>query len=104
MRTHPRIQLSRLREIGWKSWDPIGLAYEDGSCHEGCADEYDRYLLHVASLICRGGTTGQAAAYLVDIATEHMGLPEVSADAAAATSEAIAAYIATLPDAPEAER
>jgi hypothetical protein len=38
--THPtKIQLSRLREIGWKLWDPIGLADDKGSPPEGCADE-----------------------------------------------------------------
>jgi hypothetical protein len=55
-----------------------------------------------SNLICRGGSDDEAAAYLVSIASEHMGLSKVNADAAAATSAAIAAYIATLPDVPEA--
>ena len=36
----PFIALSRLREIGWSAWDPIGLA--DSDCPR---DEYDAYLL-----------------------------------------------------------
>lgn len=49
MTTFPKIQLTRLREIGWKLWDPIGLADENGSCDEERADEYDQYLLHVST-------------------------------------------------------
>ena len=26
----PRIKLSKLRDIGWRLWDPIGLLHEDG--------------------------------------------------------------------------
>jgi hypothetical protein len=96
MTIYPEMQLSHLREIGWRLWDPIGMGDENGSCHEGCADEYDRYLLHVASLICRGGSTDEAATYLIGIASEQMGLSVVDAGAAAATSEAIAGYLAFL--------
>ncbi len=73
------IQLSRLHEIGWKLWDPIGLANEEGSPAEGRADEYDRYLLHVVSMIRRGDSKNEASACLAGIASEHMGLSVVEA-------------------------
>lgn len=101
MTLYPKIQLSRLREIGWKLWDPIGLADDAGSPGEGCADEYDRYLLHVVSMICRGGSKNEATAYLTGIASEHMGLSVVDAGAAAATSHAIADYLTSLADGPK---
>src|SRR4051812_38351453 len=101
MTSRPKIKLSRLREIGWKLWDPIGLACDDGASDPACADEYDRYLLHVVSLICRGGSKDEATAYLTDIASEHMGLSDVDHDAAAAASGAIAEYLSSLPDGPK---
>jgi hypothetical protein len=104
MTIHPKIQLSRLREIGWKLWDPIGLADERGVPDDGCADEYDRYLLHVVSLLCRGGSKHEAASYLTAIASEHIGLSVVDANAAAVTSQAIADYLNTLPDGPKTIR
>ncbi|MEP9402583.1 MULTISPECIES: hypothetical protein [Sphingomonadaceae] len=104
MTLYPKIQLSRLREIGWKFWDPIGLAHNGSSPDEGCADEYDRYLLHVVSTISRGGSKGEATAYLTGIASEHMGMSVVDADAAAATAQAIADYLISLPDGPKTVR
>jgi hypothetical protein len=103
--THPaKIQLSRLREIGWKFWDPIGLADDKGSPPAGCVNEYDRYLLHVASMIDRGAPKAEATAYLIRIASEHMRLSIVDADAAAATADAIAEYLMPLPDGPKSAR
>ena len=64
----------------------------------------DRYLLHVVSMLCRGGSKDEATAYLTDIASEHMGLSVVNTDAAAATSQAIADYLTSLPDGPKAVR
>jgi hypothetical protein len=104
MTLYPKIQLSRLREIGWKLWDPIGLANNGGSPDEGCADEYDRYLLHVVSMISRGGSKKEATAYLTNMASEHMGLSVVDAEAAAATSQAIADYLTSLPMGPKTAR
>lgn len=104
MSAHPKIQLSRLRQIGWELWDPIGLANDDGTWSEDCADEYDRYLLQVVSLICNGKPVSDGGDYLVHIASEHMGLSHVDEAAAAKTSEAIAAYLASLPDGPAAIR
>ncbi len=101
MTLYPKIRLSRLRDIGWKLWDPIGLADDEGSPSEGCADEYDGYLLHVVSMICRGGSKNEATAYLNDIASKHMGLSVIHPEAAAATSHAIAEYLTSLPDGPK---
>lgn len=104
MTIYPKIQLSRLREIGWTLWDPIGLADENGSCGEGCADEYDGYLLHVVSMLCRNSSKEEATTYLVGIASDHMGLSVVDPDAAAATARAIADYLTSLPDGPKTIR
>ena len=102
MTIYPKIQLSRLREIGWTLWDPIGLAGENGSCGDGCADEYDGYLLHVVSMLCRDSSKEEATTYLVEIASDHMGLSVVHA--AAATARAIADYLTSLPDGPKTVR
>jgi hypothetical protein len=102
MTLYPKIQLSRLRAIGWELWDPIGLTSHHGSPLKECADEYDPYLLHVVGIIRRLGSRAEATAYLLSIASEHMGLSHVDADAAAATSGAIADYLASLPEDPTA--
>lgn len=104
MTNHPTIQLSRLREIGWTLWDPIGLADENGSYGDGCADEYDGHLLHVVSLIRHGRSNGEAVTYLTSTAADHMGLTAVDTDAAAATVHAIADYLSTLSDGPKTRR
>ena len=104
MTPQPKIQLSRLREIGWQLWDPIGLADRTGLSGEGCADEYDHYLLHVVSMFCRGASMAETTDYLTAVTSEHMGLSVVDADAAVATSRAIADYLASLPDGPKTTR
>lgn len=104
MNFYPKIQLSRLREIGWRRWDPIGLGIDGCAPDEGCVDEYDRYLLDVVAIFCRGGSKDEATAYLIGIASEHMGLSIVDAEAAAATSQTIADYLTSLPDGPKIAR
>jgi len=64
---NPKIRLSRLREIGWRHWDPIGLAGAP-------ADEYDTYLLEAAGMVRRGSTDAEAVNYLVAIESDHIGL------------------------------
>jgi len=71
MTSRPTFQLSRLREIGWSKWDPIGLGGVDQGWPE---DEYDGYLLQAAGQICNGSSDGAVADYLIKIETEHMGL------------------------------
>ena len=74
----PKINLSRLRDIGWSLWDPIGLLkpgqrWEDDECRS-FADEYDNYLLDAAGQLRRGIATPTVIAYLVDIEANYMGL------------------------------
>ncbi|NSY39588.1 hypothetical protein [Leisingera sp. ANG59] len=74
----PKIKLSRLRDIGWSKWDPVGLLADDQSWDdEDClpfAGEYDGYLLHAAGQLRRGEPEESVARYLVDIEANHMGL------------------------------
>lgn len=72
----PKINLSRLRDIGWSLWDPIGLLepgqrWDDEECQR-FADEYDDYLLHAATDLRRGATDDEVASYLVGIEIEQM--------------------------------
>lgn len=72
---HPKIRLSRLRDIGWRCWDPIGLAGLDGGWeNSAAADEYDGYLLKVAGMVRRNEGDEAAAQYLVWGESEHMGM------------------------------
>lgn len=99
MSSHPPLKLSRLRDIGWKEWDPIGLLPEGDTwdSYPEFADEYDRYLLHAASRLRRDWSVLDATDYLMWIASEHMGLgppPNSSARInAEATAKAIKAYV-----------
>tara|TARA_R110002124_G_scaffold22412_5_gene84663 strand:+ start:295 stop:624 length:330 start_codon:yes stop_codon:yes gene_type:complete len=78
MNSHPKIKLSRLRDIGWSLWDPIGLLStgELWTDEENLdfADEYDSYLLQAAAQLRRGIADAEVVSYLVQIESEHMGL------------------------------
>lgn len=87
---NPPVKLGRLRQIGWSLWNPIGLD-DDWKAHG--PDEYDKYLLHVAGMSDEGASEGDAASYLIWIASEHMGLSHVDPDAAKATASAIFACV-----------
>ena len=78
MKDNP-FNLSRLRDIGWDYWDPIGLL-DDGEAWEekSFADEYDTYLLRAASMLRHGQSDQDVAAYLFSIETEHMGLSGIT--------------------------
>ena len=102
MTQNPKMQLSRLRDIGWSVWDPIALRdMEDWKDGAG-ADEYDGYLLHVASLLRRGAAEAECVDYLVKIEADHMGLGATQAthDRAIEAVRAIRDYLATLPEGP----
>jgi hypothetical protein len=71
MISRPTFQLSRLREIGWAKWDPIGVGGPD---HGWPADEYDAYLLQAAGQLWNGHSNEEVADYLVRIETQYMGL------------------------------
>ena len=100
MVSDPAVKLSRLRDIGWAEWDPIGILSEGQSWEDHpAADEYDSYLLHAASRLRRDWAVAEAAGYFVRIASERMGLAD-SARARAraeATAVAIQKYLETLP-------
>ena len=71
----PKLKLSRLRDIGWSLWDPIGLLgkgeiWDD----QPFADEYDSYMIEAAGLLRRNASAKEVIKFLVDIETEHMGL------------------------------
>jgi hypothetical protein len=71
----PSVKLSVLREIGWREWDPIGLCpLEGGWQASSAADEYDSYLLHVATRLQNGDPDAPLTDYLISIETQHMGL------------------------------
>ncbi len=100
MNSHVPTNIARLRDIGWREWDPIGLLPKGAAweSYPEFADEYDRYLLEAASGLGRGWSVSEATDYLMWIASEHMGLgPPRDASArmaAEATAEAIKALVA----------
>jgi hypothetical protein len=69
MTAGPKFKLSRLRDIGWSEWDPIGL-----KGIEGAEDEYDAYLLQAAGRLWNGESEEDVASYLAGIEADHMGL------------------------------
>lgn len=71
----PKIRLSRLRDIGWAIWDPIGLLDEGETWDQKpFADEYDSYLMQAAGQLRRKVPIKEVVDYLVKIESEHMGL------------------------------
>jgi hypothetical protein len=98
MSSYPPLKLSRLRDIGWAKWDPIGILSPGEKWeHHPAADEYDQYLLEAANRLGRDWSISDATDYLMRIASEHMGLgsPEDGAARARAekTAHAIKAYL-----------
>jgi len=102
--SHPRLKLSKLRDIGWSLWDPIGLlsaqgpftGHWDDAANHRIADEYDSYLISAASLL-RGGAPPEAVAdHLARVETEHMGMP--GGPETRARAEAVVAAILADPD------
>jgi hypothetical protein len=95
MTKRPTFDLSRLREIAWAKWDPIGV----GRLEEGwTADEYDIYLLNAAGQLWNGHSDDEVAAYLVKAETEDMGLAAAPGIRSRArdVAQAIRSYIETL--------
>ncbi|HEX8257399.1 MAG TPA: hypothetical protein VF589_07185 [Allosphingosinicella sp.] len=70
MTTRPPFKLSRLRDIGWSRWDPIGLSGMESTPD----DEYDSYLLEAAGRLWNGASEEDVADYLVSVETRDMGL------------------------------
>ena len=70
-----KLSLSRLRDIGWTCWDPIGLLKKDDTWdNKPFADEYDGYLRHAAGMLKRDEPAKEVVDYLIKIEAEHMGL------------------------------
>ena len=77
MNAHPKLRLSRLRDIGWSVWDPIGLNDFDGKWQNvSFADEYDGYLIQAAGRLRANEPDEAVIDYLVKAETEYMGLTE----------------------------
>jgi hypothetical protein len=90
----PKLELSRLRDIGWSRWDPLGLL---GTKHAS-EDEYDNYLLHAAGRLWDGASEEEVTNYLVSAEAEDMGLdgaPNARQRASEVVS-ALGAYVAKM--------
>ena len=94
MSARPKFKLSRLREIGWAKWDPIGLHGTDSQPD----DEYDSYLIQAAGRLWNGATEEEVADYLVSIESEYMGLGEAAGayQRACEVADALSRYVAEL--------
>jgi hypothetical protein len=94
MAATPELDLSELRSIGWRCWDPIGLAPPG----PGFGDEYDLYLLELAAMLRGGAAADAAVRYLIGIETGHMGIGagETGAARARTTVDAVSAYLSRL--------
>ena len=90
-----KLDLIKLREIGWSLWDPIGLKSKLDEGYD-IADEYDTYLVQVASRLRLGASDDEALAFLIHSETVSMGLNPRGSEPAIATVQAIKAYVNTL--------
>ena len=97
----PDVDLTKLRNIAWDLWDPIGLL-GPGSGNPGkwydernlpFADEYDHYLLTAAQDLKAGASCQQVVDYLVHIETQYMCLGD-SADTHERAKAVVAAILA----------
>ena len=96
--TGPPVQLSRLRDIGFAAWDPIGVIdYGQPWKDHPAADEYDGYLLDTVGRLRRGGGEVDAIDYLLWVEREHIGVQRPDAkERASATVRSIQAYLVSL--------
>ena len=94
MTIRPKLELSRLREIGRSRWDPLGLwAFEHAP--DG---EYDSYLVHAAGRLWDGASEDEVTKYLLSAEAEDMGLdgaPDALQRACEVVS-ALSAYVAKM--------
>lgn len=103
----PKLKLSRLRDIGWSLWDPIGLLPKGQKWNdEDClwfANEYDTYLVQAAGRLRRGEAACDVSAYLAEIEVDYIGLGGPFQDALERANGVVAAIQAdselwTFPD------
>lgn len=75
-----KANLSRLRDIGWSLWDPIGLMPEGWSWRDdnvtGFEDEYDSYLKNAAAQLREGVPEAEVVNYLANVEIDRMSLGE----------------------------
>ena len=97
--TRPNIKLSRLRDIGWSYWDPIGLLTDKNLADEkkNFDDEFDTYLMQAAGMLWSNTPRDDVIAYLVDIEQNYMGMPDRGSEAATMTAAQIQSYLKTVP-------
>ena len=68
-----KVDIDRLREIGWSQWDPIGLLGVTGSWRgQPYEDEYDRYLYRAAQMLKNNCSVEEVADYLFVIQSQAM--------------------------------
>lgn len=94
MTAQPKFRLSRLRDIGWSLWDPIGLR----GLEEQPDDEYDSYLMQAAGRLWNGASEEEVATYLVTIESDYMGLGQGQGvhERAHKVAEALNRYVSEL--------
>jgi hypothetical protein len=94
------ISLARLRDIGWKLWDPLAIRPPIGLWPDDGEDQYDPFLLHASTMMYHGRSRQDAALYLIQVASDLLGRADIDRVAAATTANAIADYLQTLPGGP----
>lgn len=69
----PKVDIHRLRVIGWSQWDPIGLLGVTGSWRgQPYEDEYDSYLYKAAQMLKNNSSVEEVADYLFVIQSQAM--------------------------------
>ena len=68
-----KIAVARIRIVEGilRQWDPIGVLSVEG----GSEDEYDSYAPHIVSMVQNSCSVAQLSAYLSQLRTETMGVP-----------------------------
>ncbi len=88
-----KFSLTRLRDIGWKEWDPIRLMA--GECWQETtfADEYDSYLIEAALRLRQGQSVAETAEFLFRMDRDYMAMRHPSRERAERTARAISDYV-----------
>ena len=74
---HPRppLRLSRLRDIGFSLWDPVGiLSHGEPWIGQPAADEHDAYPASAAALLRDGMSDDACVKMRFNVETQRMGL------------------------------
>lgn len=97
----PKFNITDLRQIGWKHWDPLDLKDIEALIRAHAKwpdDEYDTYLLKAAGDLWNGKTEQAVADYLIHVEVDQMGLlaTPTSREQAARVASAIGEYVQAL--------